>query len=71
MTQLNIINKTMTTVQFAELTGTEVRSVHVKTKKLLADLGFEIDDPNLDHEEFQVVRCKRGYILREKNIEQL
>ena len=41
----------------------------LKTKKLLNDLGFNIDDQKSDHEEFQIVRDNRGYISRQQTIQ--
>ena len=64
MKTLKIVNGKMNTLQFAELTRTLLGDVHKKTKKLLNDLGFNLDDANLHHEEFQIVRDDRGYISR-------
>ena len=44
MNTLNIVNDKMTTVDFAELTGTMHKHVLAKARKLLKDLGIDADE---------------------------
>jgi len=53
MNTLNIVNDKMTTVDFAELTGTDHKHVLAKARKLLIDLGILVD-------EFSAARLIRG-----------